>query len=128
MEFPDAFDRNDTSADPPPTSLQLNYLAELREEQDSSEGSSADEGAMPSGGGWTGTGKPMQVGVGYTVRDFCDGQSLASPERRPLAMVRHLEDSCDSCQEVFRTFRDHKAFDGFSTRTCQVNYVNVSMK
>ena len=23
----------------------------------------------------------MQVGIGYTVRDFCDGQSLASPGR-----------------------------------------------
>ena len=60
---------------------QLNYLAEPREEHDSSEGSTADEDAGPSGSGWKGSGKPMQVGIGYTVRDFCDGQSLASPGR-----------------------------------------------
>ena len=65
---------------PPPTSLQ---------EQDSSEGSSADEGARLSGAGWTGTGKPVHVGVGYTVRDFCDGQSLASPGRWPFAVRRY---------------------------------------
>ena len=26
--------------------------------------------------GWVGTGKPMQIGSGYTRRDICDGQSL----------------------------------------------------
>ena len=88
-EFPEAFDRNDTSASPPPTSMQLNYFEELKEEPHSSEGSSADEGAKPPGAGWTGTGKPMQVGIGYTVRDFCDGQSLASPRRWPVTMRRY---------------------------------------
>ena len=45
--FPDAFDRNEAS--PPPTSNQLNHLAEVREEHDSSEGSTADEDSRPSG-------------------------------------------------------------------------------
>ena len=69
--------------------MRLNYLAELREEPDSSGGSSADEEAKPPGTGWTGTGKPMQVGVGYTVRDLCDGQTLAPPGRWPLSMRRY---------------------------------------
>ena len=79
--FPGAFDRDDPHSGVPPTSDQLNYLAELREEHGSSEGSTADEDAAPAGSGWKGSGKPMQVGIGYTVRDFCDGQSLASPGR-----------------------------------------------
>ena len=73
--------QNDPHSGVPPTSDQLNYLAELREEHGSSEGSTADEDAAPAGSGWKGSGKPMQVGIGYTVRDFCDGQSLASPGR-----------------------------------------------
>ena len=72
--FPGAFDRDESHSGVPPTSDQLNYLAELREEHDSSEGSTADEDAGASVSGWKGSGKPMQ-------RDFCDGQSLASPGR-----------------------------------------------
>ena len=37
--------------------------------------------APPKGSGFCGNGSPMQVGLGYTSRDFCDGQSLASPGR-----------------------------------------------
>ena len=119
--FPDAFDWNDVPASPPPTSDQLNHLAELRDEHDSSEGSTADGGSRPSESGWTGTGRPMQVGIGFSVRDFCDGQTLASPDRWPPALpsVRHLEGSCGSGQKVLRTFRDNEAPDGSGTRTRQ---------
>ena len=75
--FPMACDRSDY-AENPPSSQQLNYLARLREELESDEGSGADEDAAAQGG-WTGVGRPMQVGLGYTVRGHCDGQSLASP-------------------------------------------------
>ena len=31
----------------------------------------------------------MQVGMGQTVRNFCDGQALVSPSRWPPSMRRH---------------------------------------
>ena len=91
-----------------PVYLPLHYLAALREEVDSSEGSSADEEAKASGAGWTGTGKPMQIGVGYTVRDFCDGQSLASPGRWPPATRQYpCSDTWTSVSEHVRKFSEH---------------------
>ena len=41
--------------------------------------------------GWCGTGEPMLVGVGYTTREFCDGQTFASPGRWPVDRRRHPE-------------------------------------
>ena len=79
-QFPGAYDRAAVSA-VPPSSAVLNYLARLREEASSSEGSSADEGAAPKGSGWRGNGPPMVIGTGYTSRELCDGQTLASPGR-----------------------------------------------
>ena len=74
--FPAACDRSDLDG-AAPSSLQLNYLARLREEVESDEGSSADEGAAALGDGWSGLGRPLQLGVGYTVRDCCDGRVAA---------------------------------------------------
>ena len=65
---------------------------------ESDEGSSAGEGTKPQGSGWTGAGRPMQVGVGYTVRGLCDGQSLASPGRWPVDVRRYPE--CETCPAV----------------------------
>ena len=65
---------------------------------------SADEDATDKGGGLTRVGRPMQVGVGYTVRDCCDGQSLASPGRWPVAARRYLE--TDVWQEVVSLLMD----------------------
>ena len=56
-------------------------MARLREEPESDDGSSRDEGVSGKHAGYRGVGKPMQVGVGYVQRDLCDGQSLASPGR-----------------------------------------------
>ena len=50
-------------------------MARLREEPDSDDGSSPDEGVPGESTGHRGAGHPMKVGVGYTQRDFCDGQS-----------------------------------------------------
>ena len=77
--YPSAFDRS-RSTDTP-NAATLSYLAALREEPPSDPGSSADEGAPQAGSGWTGIGSSMTVGIGYTARPFCDGQSLASPGR-----------------------------------------------
>ena len=86
--FPDAYDRS-LLDQRPPTSSELNLLARQREEVASDEGSSPDEGAPPKGSGWQGTGKPMLVGVGYTSREYCDGQTLASPGRWPVTARRY---------------------------------------
>ena len=79
--FPLAYDRNNTTAAAAPSAEVLNRLAQQREVPESDDGSTADEGAPGRGSGWVGTCKPMQIGSGYTRRDICDGQSLASPGR-----------------------------------------------
>ena len=43
--------------------------------------------------GWTGRGRPLAVGSSYTVREICDGQSLASPMRWAVDDRRYPEDS-----------------------------------
>ena len=80
--YPQAFDRT-TKAGIPADSRVLNYMSRLREEPDSEEGSSTDEGVPEKGSGHCGIGPPLMVGVGYTQRELCDGQSLASPRRWP---------------------------------------------
>ena len=78
--FPEASDREDTTA------------ACLREEPESDDGSTADEGAPARGAGWVGTRKPVQIGSGYTRRDTCDGQSLAPPGRWSVERRTYPED------------------------------------
>ena len=80
QHFPNAYDR-EASASAPPSSCVLNYLSRLREEPESEGETSPDEGAPPKGSGWRGKGPPLMVGVGCTAREYCDGQSLASPGR-----------------------------------------------
>ena len=65
----------------PPNARVLDCLAKLREEPPSDEGSWADEGAPFAGARWRGSGNQMMIGSGCTSREFCDGQSLASPGR-----------------------------------------------
>ena len=76
----EACDREDANG-ALPSSAVLTRLAQLRLEPDSSEGSSPDEGAQKKGSGWTGRGRPLLVASSYTVREICDGQSLASTGR-----------------------------------------------
>ena len=52
---------------------------------------SADEGVAGKGEGLQGDGAPMRVGVDYTCRDYCDGQSLASPGGWPVEKRRYSE-------------------------------------
>ena len=85
--YPEAYSRTNPAR--PPTSSELNLLAKHREEPQSEEGSSADEGVPPKGSGWCSTGEPMSVGIGYTSREYCDGQGLASPGRWPVASRRY---------------------------------------
>ena len=54
-QFPQVFDRSVLGGNPPPAQT-FDFLAKLREEPDSSEGSSTDEGAPVRGSGWRGTG------------------------------------------------------------------------
>ena len=57
------------------------FLARLLKEPESDDGWTEDEGAPSKGAGHADVGPPTQVGVGDTVREYCDGQSLASPGR-----------------------------------------------
>ena len=82
-QFPEARDRA-ASMSALPSSRVLNYIARLREEPESEDDTLPDEGAPPKGSGWRGKSAPIMVGVGYTSREFCDGQSPASPGRWPL--------------------------------------------
>ena len=86
QEFPILILRRTTGPrklETPADSRVLNYMSRLREERASEEGSSPDEGVPEKGSGHCGIGPPMMVGVGYTQRELCDGQSLASPGRWP---------------------------------------------
>ena len=87
---PGAFDRDDADGEPP-TSAVLNYLARLRMEPEPEEESSANENVPEKGAGWKGVGAPMTVGAGYASREYCDGQTLASPGRWPIAQRRYPE-------------------------------------
>ena len=95
-QYPYAFDRSSHSSIPP-NSQVLNYLAKLREEPPEDEGSSADEGAPPAGSGWRGVCSPMMIGVGYTSREFCDGQTLASPGTVGCTQTVNLGEQCQTC-------------------------------
>ena len=85
---PDAFDRNGVNQRAP-TTEELNLLAAHRQELPSDDGSSADDGVPAKNSGWVGQGCPLQVGIGYTSRDYCDGQGLASPGRWPVEDRRY---------------------------------------
>ena len=78
--YPAAHDRNQPCGAPPGHEI-LSFLARLREEPESEEGSSPDEGVPEKHTGYRGNGPPMMVAVGYVQREFCDSQSLASPGR-----------------------------------------------
>ena len=85
--FPAAFNREDISTATVPSAEVLSGLASLREVPDSDDGSTADGGAPARGTGWVGTGKP-----GYTRRDMCDGQTLASPGRWAVEHRKYPDD------------------------------------
>ena len=68
--FPTACDRDATTSCPPSARV-LAYLLKLREEPPSDGGSWADEGGLPAGAGWRGTGSQMMIGSAYTSRESC---------------------------------------------------------
>ena len=86
--FPNGFDREESDG-VVLSSKVLNYMSRLREEPPSEEGSSTDEGVPPKGSGSRGHGKPMIIGVGHISRELCDGQTLASQGRWPVASRRY---------------------------------------
>ena len=105
--FPTAHDRNQPCGVPPGHEI-LSFLARLREEPESDEGSSPDEGVPEKFAGHRGNGSPMMVGVGYVQREFCDGQSLASPGRWPPGSRVYPSSAVwSSVQECFWRFTTH---------------------
>ena len=91
LMFPRAYDREDAKGTVP-TSAVLNRLAQLRLEPESDDDLSPDEDAPRKGAGRAGVGSPLLVGSRYTVRELCDGQSLAWPGRWAVEDRRYLED------------------------------------
>ena len=92
---------------PPPDARILDYVARLREEPESGDGSSPDEGVPGKHAGHHGVGKPIQVGVGYVQRDFCDGRSLASPGRwAPASRVYPSTTHWRCISDTFQWFTD----------------------
>ena len=105
--YPAAHDRNQPCGAPPGHEI-LSFLARLREEPESEEGSSPDEGVPEKLAGHRGNGPPMLVGVGYVQREFCDGQSLASPGRwSPGSRVYPSSTAWSSVRECFWRFTTH---------------------
>ena len=105
--YPDAYDRTQRYSVPPEPEI-LSFLARLREEPESDEGSSPDEGVPSKMSGHLGKGHPMKIGVGYVQRDFCDGQSLASPGRWPPGARVHPSTSAwTAVRDCFWKFTSH---------------------
>ena len=93
---------------PPPDARILDYVARLREEPESDDGSSPDEGVPDNRAGHREIGKPMQISVGYVQRDLCDGQSLASPGRwAPASRVYPSTAHWRCVADTFRGFLWH---------------------
>ena len=104
---PTAYDRSDCHGAPPEPG-GLSFMARLREEPDSDDGSSPDEGVPNMFAGHRGIGEPMQVGVGYTQRDLCDGQTLASPDLWPPGSRLYPTSAhWNRISNVYRRFTDH---------------------
>ena len=105
--YPTAFDRTDFHATSPGPQI-LSFMAKLRDEPESDDGSTRDEGVLGKFAGHRGIGKPIQVGVGYIQRDLCDGQSLASPGRwAPASRFFPSTDHWNRTSNVFQRFTDH---------------------
>ena len=66
----------------PSSAAVFKFFATFREEPDSEEGSSADEGVPRGGASRRGMRDSTTVGVGRTIFEIWDGQTLASPGRR----------------------------------------------
>ena len=76
--------------------------------QKARKGPSPDEGVPEKHTGYRGIGPPMMVGVGYVQREFCDGQSLASPGRwSPGSRVYPSSTAWSSVRECFWRFTTH---------------------
>ena len=100
--YPAAYDRADCLGALPEAQ---GPVARLREEPESDEGWSPDEGVPGKFAEHRGIGKPMRVGVGYVQRDLCDGQSLASPGRwHPASRVYLSTDHWYRISDVFQRF------------------------
>ena len=82
-------------------------MAKLREEPESDEGSTPDGDAPGKLAGHRGAGEPTKVGVGDTQREFCDGQSLASPGRwAPGSRVYPPVEGCGVANSFFETTQE----------------------
>ena len=68
----------------------------------------ADEGVLTKNSGWVGVGPPLQVGVGYTSRDYCDGQVAGALAHRvqTVPTFADLEEGHGEVHTVLRGTHD----------------------
>ena len=80
-------------------------MARLREEPESDDGSSPDEGVPDKFVCYRAIDELMKVGVGNTQREICDGQSLAPPGRWILKVP--LSAHWKHVSDLHRRFTEH---------------------
>ena len=101
--YPGAYDRSQDRGVPPDPEI-MSFMARLLEEPESEEVPTI----RPKMSGHCGKGQPMKVGLEYAQRDFCDGQSLASPGRWPPgSRVCPSSQSWTSVADCFLRFTHH---------------------
>ena len=100
LVYPNAYDRTDTTG--PPTSAELNALAEARNERSDSEESELDAETACAPQGWRENHRPLTIGASYTEREFCDGQGLCSMGRWAPEERNYPSTAC--WQQVQRMF------------------------
>ena len=76
LRYPTTFDRHH-SLSPVPKRTSLDMWPDYGSPPDSDDESTAEEDALPRGSGWVGRGSPMMVGSEYSIREYCDEQTLA---------------------------------------------------
>ena len=94
----------------PSSAAVFKFFATFREEPDSEEGSSADEGVPRGAASRRGMRDSTTVGVGRTIFEIWDGQTLASPGRWRVAGRRWADSSDWMC--VVLQLRDFAKKEG----------------
>ena len=109
LRYPSAHDRNVPLSAAPMTNV-LQYMARLRETPESDDGSTADDDAPPDPYWWARS--PQTVDSGYSRREYCDGQTLASPGKMASRVSKiprrpRVEKESHKWSGIFADFWNH---------------------
>ena len=105
--FSNAYDRT-VGGEIPQEPRVLSCMAKLRAEPEVTKGLAPDDDVPGKLAGHRGRGDPMKVGVGYTLRELCDGQPPASLGRwAPGSRQNPSSAHWNNVSERYRRFADH---------------------